>query len=189
MRGFVVIQKSIYITRFWNYIWIRKNPREWRRMIDRKLMRKRYFISWYRKISWLRGSQPLNGKKVQHMDTILSVSTVLVPSTRWEAQKSCSIVPLVGLGGLSKRFVATGFLTWRHALLSSIFCKKCAKYEIQKDDVNVTTVAFEISRFCIQPRGKQSIITKACSRNLKRIDEVYRRNRGLKVGLLDTPIV
>ena len=98
--------------------------------------------------------QPLNGKKVQHMDTVLSVSTVLVPSTRWEAQKSCSIVPLVGLGGLSKRFVATGFLTWRHALLSSTFCKKCAKYEIQKDDVNVTNADFKISRFCMDYRNE-----------------------------------
>ena len=54
---------------------------------------------------------------------------------------------MVGIGGLLNRSEAAGFhdVTSRFVV---IFCKgKCVEYEIENDDVFVTTLGFKISRF------------------------------------------
>ena len=68
-------------------------------------------------------------------------------SSLWEGPEVWRVGPALGISGFPNRSEAAGFhdMTSRFVV---IFCKgKCAKYEIRKDDVFVTTMGFEISRF------------------------------------------
>ena len=78
------------------------------------------------------------------MDIYSFVSTGFVASSRWEGPEVWGVGPVVGIGGCLRRSRAPAMFSCDVTFCCHFLRKNCAKYEIQEDDVVVTTVHFEI---------------------------------------------
>ena len=137
-------------------------------------------------------TQSLNLLKVRHIHNSLFVSTGFVPWSRLEARKFCGVPPLGGIDGLVCRFVAPGFLTWRHNLLSFFLRKiqNLKRWRICYYCGNWNFALFASSiKMCQNSRCKITKTTKLAAEIWYGFNEELWPNRGLPSILLDTSIV